>query len=67
MLCIDDVYSNWSYFHFKDCFEMKDPFLSTANKRETTGQTLLELSQQTNEQKVKIEQKSPQQRRRNYG
>ncbi|PIN99451.1 Synaptotagmin-like protein 4 [Aquarana catesbeiana] len=38
-----------------------------ANKRETTGQTLLELSQQTNEQKVKIEQKSPQQRRRNYG
>ncbi|XP_077340920.1 synaptotagmin-like protein 4 isoform X2 [Lithobates pipiens] len=38
-----------------------------ANKRETTGQTLLELSQQTNEQKVKIDQKSPQQRRRNYG
>ncbi|XP_040180951.1 synaptotagmin-like protein 4 [Rana temporaria] len=38
-----------------------------ANKRETTGQALLELSQQTNEQRVKIEQKSPQQRRRNYG
>nr|DBA20381.1 TPA: hypothetical protein GDO54_017169 [Pyxicephalus adspersus] len=37
------------------------------NKRETTAQTILEYSQQMNEQKVRRDQKSPKQRQRNSG